>query len=134
MKKVYTPKIRFSSFQGDWRLFRIDEITERFVNPVNVDSSHEYQQIGIRSHGKGIFHKPFVTGEVLGKKRVFWLEKDLFIVNIVFAWEQAVAKTTDSEVGLIASHRFPMYMPKPGLLDLDFILNFFSQLSLLIQK
>ncbi len=76
---------------------------------MKVESAQAYTQIGIRSHGKGIFHKEPVTGAELGNKRVFWLKENLLTLNIVFAWEQAVAKTSDDEKGLIASHRFPMY-------------------------
>jgi type I restriction enzyme S subunit len=47
-------------------------------------------------------------------------------VNIVFAWEQAVAKTTQNEVGMIASHRFPMYRPKENLIELDYITQLFK--------
>ena len=85
-----------------------------------------YQEIGIRSHAKGIFHKEPVTGKSLGNKSVFWIEPDCFVVNIVFAWEQAIAKTTEVERGMIASHRFPMYKPKEGALDLDYLLYFFK--------
>ncbi|WP_019488072.1 hypothetical protein [Kamptonema formosum] len=65
-----------------------------------------YKQIGIRSHGKGIFHKEAVTGRELGNKRVYWVHPNAFVVNIVFAWEQAVALTSSDENGFIASHRF----------------------------
>src|SRR6185295_17588048 len=75
--------------------------------------------------GKGIFHKNPVTGKERGNKRVFWVEPDLFILNIVFAWEQAVAKTTKYELGTIASHRFPMFRPKADLLKLDFLVLLF---------
>jgi len=109
-----------------WKLMSIDEITERVTNRVAVDPSKDYQEIGIRSHGKGIFHKEKVQGKTLGNKRVFWIESGCFTVNIVFAWEQAVAKTTDKEVGMIASHRFPMYKPKKGILELEFLLYFFK--------
>ncbi|MBX9806937.1 MAG: restriction endonuclease subunit S [Flavobacteriaceae bacterium] len=85
-----------------------------------------YQEIGIRSHAKGIFHKEPVIGKSLGNKSVFWIEPDCFVVNIVFAWEQAIAKTTEAERGMIASHRFPMYKPKEGVLDLDYLLYFFK--------
>lgn len=85
-----------------------------------------YQEIGIRSHAKGIFHKEPVTGKSLGNKSVFWIEPDCFVVNIVFAWEHAIAKTTEAEKGMIASHRFPMYKPKEGVLDLDYLLYFFK--------
>lgn len=97
----------------------------RVERPVNVVQDKHYTQIGIRSHGKGVFHKEAVTGEELGNKAVYWVEPDCFVLNIVFAWEQAVGKTTSSEAGMIASHRFPMYRPKDNLVDIDYLISFF---------
>ena len=93
--------------------------------PVEVKPNELYTQIGIRSHGKGIFYKEPVTGSALGNKAVFWIEPDCFIVNIVFAWEQAIGKTTQSEVGMIGSHRFPMYRPVNDRVDIDYLISYF---------
>jgi type I restriction enzyme S subunit len=127
MKKVVRrePKLRFPEFQGDWNSHKTNELFDRIKNGVEVRQDEFYQEIGIRSHGKGVFHKTPVLGKSLGNKRVFWIKKNVFILNIVFAWEQAVAKTTENEIGLIASHRFPMFEPKKGLADLDYFLGFF---------
>jgi type I restriction enzyme S subunit len=46
------------------------------------------------------------------------------ILNIVFAWEHAVAMTSRRDVGLIASHRFPMYLARDGKCDLRFVLHY----------
>lgn len=119
------PTLRFPTFKSSWKEKKTAEIFERVVNAVNVEKTKEYQELGIRSHGKGIFHKKPNLGVTIGNKRVFWVKENTFIVNIVFAWEQAVAKTTNKEKGLIASHRFPMYEPIENILDLDFILYFF---------
>ncbi len=119
-------KTRLGWIPDNWSLIAICELTDRVQNPVEVKDDHEYQEIGIRSHGKGLFIKEKITGKALGDKRVFWITPDCFIVNIVFAWEQAVAKTTNKEVGMIASHRFPMYKTKPDRLDLDYLLFFFN--------
>lgn len=124
MKK--TPKLRFSEFSGEWECKKVFEVFDRKTNSVSVVESEKYKQIGIRSHGKGIFYKDEVSGKELGNKRVFWVEPDVFIVNIVFAWEQAIARTTIKEKGMIASHRFPMYKPKKQILNLDFITYFFK--------
>lgn len=124
--KQKEPKLRFSDFDGVWKLKNIEELFDRVKNPVKVIGNQEYKQIGIRSHGKGIFYKEKVSGSSLGNKAVFWIEPNVFIVNIVFAWERAVAITSESEVGMIASHRFPMYKPKKELTSLEFILYFFK--------
>ncbi|MGL5715897.1 MAG: restriction endonuclease subunit S [Paraclostridium sp.] len=121
-----TPKLRFKEFSGDWESKKVVSVFDRVSNKVDVIEDEYYEQIGIRSHGKGIFYKEPVSGKELGNKRVFWVEPDVFIVNIVFAWEQAVAKTTQNEVGMIASHRFPMYRPKENILDLYYITQLFK--------
>ena len=119
------PEIRFMGFTDDWEQRKCKEIFDRIANSVDVKAEETYREIGIRSHGKGLFYKDEVTGEELGNKRVFWVEPDCFIVNIVFAWERAVARTTEKELGMIASHRFPMYKPKNAVVDLDYITKFF---------
>lgn len=90
-----------------WSVRTIAECLERVEHPVEVQANEMYTQIGIRSHGKGLFYKEPVTGDSLGNKSVFWIEPDCFILNIVFAWEQAIGKTTQAEAGMIGSHRFP---------------------------
>lgn len=109
-----------------WKLISLGSVLERVMQPVKVVSSNEYREIGIRSHGKGIFHKPLITGEQLGEKRVFHVVQDALVLNIVFAWEQAVAVTSDHEIGMIASHRFPMYRPIDGRCNVRFLLHFFK--------
>jgi len=108
-----------------WKLMKIKDCLERVDNPVEVEPDEKYTQIGIRSHGKGLFYKEAVIGRDLGNKRVFWIEPDRFIVNIVFAWEQAVGRTTQYESGMIASHRFPMYKPVKNRVAIDYLVQYF---------
>lgn len=123
--KTKVPELRFPEFHGDWETGRVDHFLVRYVNPVKVEPETIYKEIGIRSHGKGIFHKEPVTGEALGDKRVYWVHPEAFTVNIVFAWEQAVALTSSNEEGYIASHRFLMFLSKENRVDLKFVLLFF---------
>ena len=125
MEKRKIPAVRFKGFEDDWEQRKCKDIFDKIANSVDVKAEETYREIGIRSHGKGLFYKDEVTGEELGNKRVFWVEPNCFIVNIVFAWERAVARTTEKELGMIASHRFPMYKPKNTVVDLDYITKFF---------
>lgn len=113
---------------NDWEYRRIGDVLSRVRRPVEVEKDVTYREIGIRSHGKGLFHKDEVTGKKLGNKSVFWIEPNCLVLNIVFAWEQAIAKTTDEEIGFIGSHRFPQFKPKNGLVDIDYLLCFFKTL------
>jgi len=109
-----------------WKSTALVSVLERVTLPVNVEPLREYREIGIRSHGKGIFHKPPISGDSLGEKRVFWVVPNALVLNIVFAWEQAVAVTSNQENGMIASHRFPMYRPVGNGCDVNFLLQYFK--------
>ena len=113
-----------SPFPQDWQEHTIEDCLCRVEHPVKVYPDTLYTQIGIRSHGKGLFYKEPVTGESLGNKAVYWIEPDCLVLNIVFAWEQAIGKTTQAEVGMIGSHRFPMYKPVNNLVDIDYLIYY----------
>ena len=116
--------MRFSSFADPFRIYTLKEVLQRISFPVTVDENKLYYQIGIRSHSKGIFYKEAESGKQIGNKRIFLIEPNCLILNIVFAWEQAVAKTSEKEVGMVASHRFPMYKVLNN--SLDYIVDFFK--------
>ena len=118
-------KTKHGVLPNEWTVLRVGECLQRVGMPVKIQPNQLYTQIGIRSHGKGLFYKEPVTGAALGNKSVFWIEPDCFIVNIVFAWEQAIGKTTQAEVGMIASHRFPMYRPIDNKVDINYLIAFF---------
>lgn len=124
---VNLPHLRFPEFvdSSSWHSQKIGSLLSKAVFAVNVAPEKTYREIGIRSHGKGIFHKEPVLGKIIGEKRVFQVVQGALVLNIVFAWEQAVATTSANEVGMIASHRFPMYVAEPGKCDVEYIKNFF---------
>ena len=117
-------KTKAGIMPADWSECTIADCLERVERPVEVKADEMYTQIGIRSHGKGLFYKEPVRGKELGNKAVFWIEPDCFVLNIVFAWEQAIGKTTQAEVGMIGSHRFPMYRPVDGKIDIDYLISY----------
>ena len=118
-------KTKVGVIPEEWEVVRIEDCLERVGTPVAVKPTTHYTQIGIRSHGKGLFYKEPITGEEIGNKAVFWIEPDCFILNIVFAWEQAIGRTTENERGMIGSHRFPMYRPKDNKVDIDYLIYYF---------
>ncbi len=109
-----------------WPVLPVGEVLKRVRRPVNVEADASYREIGVRSHCKGVFHKSPTTGEQIGDKRVFWVEPGCLVLNIVFAWEHAVALTTDDEAEMIASHRFPMYESRNGQLLAEYAWRYFS--------
>ncbi len=90
---------------------RVGDVLALQRRPVTVDPGTEYTEIGVRSFGRGIFHKEPLSGAALGAKRVFWIEPGDLVLSNVFAWEGAVAIASDEERGMIGSHRFMTFVP-----------------------
>jgi type I restriction enzyme S subunit len=118
----------FAHYAATANMLPIGEVLKEVKRPITVDPEAEYRQIGIRSHGRGLFTKEAVTGETLGSKRVFWVEPGDLVINIVFAWEGAVAIVPPEIEGYCGSHRFPSYRRLDGG-DIEFFRLFFSTTS-----
>lgn len=96
---------------------RVGEVLALQRRPVAVDPMAEYDEIGIRSFGKGIFHKEPVSGTTLGNKRVFEIHPRDLVLSNVFAWEGAIAVASENDAGRIGSHRFMTYAPIEDRID-----------------
>src|SRR5487761_1225464 len=103
----------------------VGEVLSLKRRPVVVELDGEYEQIGIRAFGRGIFHKEPVNGAALGNKRVFWIEPGDLVISNVFAWEGAVAVASDAESGMIGSHRFMTFVPIDGRINTSWAAWFF---------
>ena len=83
--------------------------------PQDVKEDGIYHELGIRSFGRGTFHKPSVSGLELGTKRIFRIQHNDLLFNIVFAWEGAVAVASTADDGRVGSHRFLACVPQGGI-------------------
>lgn len=106
-------------------IYRADDVLKLERRPVAVAPLSEYQEIGVRSFGKGIFHKEPVEGIELGNKRVFHIRPGDLVLSNVFAWEGAVALAGPAEEGKIGSHRFMTYVAKSDVADQRYLLYYF---------
>lgn len=103
----------------------IGDLLELQRRDVDVRPNRDYQEIGVRSFGKGLFIKPPVLGAELGNKRVFAIRRGDFVVSNVFAWEGAVGVATKEHDGLIGSHRFMTWTPR-GDVNVEYLRHYFG--------
>lgn len=96
---------------------RVGDVLRLERRQVEVDVSAEYEEIGVRSFGRGIFHKEPIDGAALGNKRVFRIEPGDLVLSNVFAWEGAIAVASGAEAGKIGSHRFMTFVARNGQID-----------------
>lgn len=99
----------------------LSEISPLVRRPVEVAVDGEYPELGVRSFGKGTFHKPTLTGADVGNKRLFEIHKGDLLFNIVFAWEGAIAVPNVEDHGRVGSHRFLTCVPNPELALAEFV-------------
>jgi len=89
-----------------WPRAKLGDIAPIVRRPVEIDIDKAYPELGIRSFGKGTFHKPALAGTEVGSKRLFGIEPGDLIFSNVFAWEGAVAVAQPEDGGRFGSHRF----------------------------
>ena len=108
------PDIRFSEYAGKWERMPLNRVLTPYTDylPTPTDG---YTRLGIRSHMKGTFYEYVAPSKQLGEKRLQRVKRDNFIVNIVFAWEHAIAVTTEEDEGKLVSHRFPQFSFNAGM-------------------
>lgn len=98
-----------SSFQklitdADWvRMATIAPVNRR---PVEIDPTKSYPGLGTRSFGKGIFHKPAMSGSDLTWQKLFEVHEGDIVISNIKAWEGAIAVATEADHGRHGSHRY----------------------------
>jgi type I restriction enzyme, S subunit len=101
------------------------EIAPIVRRPIDVDPSARYEELGIRSFGKGTFHKPVISGLDVGTKRIFRIEPGDLVFSNVFAWEGAIAVVKSADANRVGSHRYITCVPQPGAATAEFLCYFF---------
>jgi len=104
------PRLRFPEFleSGEWE----ERLLEDVLSPVvrqKEKPAQSYIGLGVRSHGKGTFLKPFELPEKNAMEYLYEVQSKDLIVNITFAWEGAIAIVQEVDSGALVSHRFPTY-------------------------
>lgn len=90
----------------------LGELVEFERVSVELHEDKEYVQVGIRSFGRGIFHRPPMRPSELSKLRYFKIIPDRLVVSNIMAWEGAIALSSSAEEGCIGSSRFLSFAPK----------------------
>lgn len=113
LKKKYFNLLTYfrnNLFSGKFnRVEEFGSIVVEVREPVIPSRGVSYREIGVRSHGKGLFVKVNVSASDIGNKRVFKVSENCLLFNVVFAWEGAIAISKNQHSEFIASHRFPQF-------------------------
>ena len=103
------PEIRFAGFTDPWEQRKLGDICERHKEMVPTPKDG-YVRMGVRSHAKGTFLTMVKPGAEIEEKELSRVKAHCLVVNIVFAWEQAIAITSTEDEKALVSHRFPQFL------------------------
>ena len=101
-------KRRVTGFDKIWKVKVMSECLNYTPRPIPKPTKN-YLSLGLRSHGKGIFHKTDFDTDKVAMDTLYEVKENDLIINITFAWEQAVAIVSKKDEGGLVSHRFPTY-------------------------
>lgn len=107
----------------DWQ--PLHEVASLVRRAVKTKPEGRYEEMGIRSFGKGTFQKPVLTGKQIGSKRIYTIHQGDLVFNNVFAWEKAIAVAKAEDHGRVGSHRFITYVPHEGRATSEFLCHHF---------
>lgn len=120
-----TLRAAFARIISDAPRARMGDVAPLIRRPVDIDPYAKYPELGVRSFGKGTFHKAPLAGIDVGTKKLFYVAAGDLLFNIVFAWEGAVAVAAESDAGRVGSHRFLTRVVDPDRSTADFLRYWF---------
>jgi len=101
------------------------EVAPLVRREVKIAMDGSYPELGIRSFGKGTFHKPALSGGEVGTKRLYRIEPGDLLFSNVFAWEGAIAIAKPEDAGRFGSHRFMTCRADTGQVSAEFLRYYF---------
>lgn len=117
--------LRFRDAIADAPLRPMAEVAPLVRREQSIDLNGSYPELGIRSFGKGTFHKPSLSGGDVGTKRLFRIEPGDLLFSNVFAWEGAIAIAQPEDANRFGSHRFITCVTDRRLASADFLRYYF---------
>lgn len=85
---------------------RMEDVAPIVRREVAIDENGSYPELGVRSFGKGTFHKPALSGLDVGSKTLYQIKSGDLVFSNVFAWEGAIAVAKEEDDSRYGSHRF----------------------------
>ena len=101
------------------------EVAPLVRREIAIELEGSYPELGIRSFGKGTFHKPPLSGADVGTKRLFSIEPGDLLFSNVFAWEGAIAVAQPEDAGRFGSHRFITCRVDPEVTSPEYLRYYF---------
>lgn len=102
-------------------LISMSEVAPLVRRPVEIELDESYPELGVRSFGRGTFHKPPLQGSQLTWQKLFRVEEGDLVFSNIKAWEGAFAVAGPNDHGRVGSHRYLTCVPMAGTMVSHFL-------------
>ena len=86
-----------------------------------IHPERTYNELGVRSFGRGMFRKPSLRGADLTWQKLYIIHSGDIVISNIKAWEGAVAVADEHDHGSVGSHRYLTCVPHTGIIMPDFL-------------
>jgi len=90
---------------------RMSDLAPIVRRPVQIQPDRRYPELGVRSFGRGVFHKPNLSGSDITWEKLFAVEQGDIVISNIKAWEGAIAVASAADHGRFGSHRYLTCVP-----------------------
>jgi restriction endonuclease S subunit len=97
------------------------EVAPIVRRPVQIESDGAYPELGVRSFGRGIFHKQTLIGADLDWQKLFRVQAGDLVISNIKAWEGAIAVAGAADHGRVGSHRYITCVANEGVATPEFV-------------
>ncbi len=99
----------------------MEQVAPLVRRPVDVRSDESYPELGVRSFGRGTFHKPALIGSELTWQKLFRIHEGDLVFSNIKAWEGAFAVAMPEDHDRVGSHRYLTCVPVTGTATAHFV-------------
>ena len=99
----------------------IAEIAPLVRRLVEIDPDRSYPELGVRSFGRGTFHKPTLDGSKLTWQKLFLIQEGDLVFSNIKAWEGAFAVAKPEDHNRVGSHRYLTCVPVENIATPNFV-------------
>lgn len=97
------------------------EVAPIVRRPVRIELDGAYPELGVRSFGRGVFHKPVLIGANLDWQKLYRVAEGDLVISNIKAWEGAIAVAAANDHDRVASHRYITCVANREIVVPDFL-------------
>jgi len=112
---------------NEWKSYKVRELVKQFEGKVKVEPESEYDMVGIRLYGQGLFFRETVLGSEISAKWLYPLQANAFIYTRLFAWRGTFGIVTKEFLNHYVSNEFPQFIADTSKVLPEYLFFLFTQ-------